>query len=120
MSLGAGFRKVLSSEFSGGVSARTASGEDDAVAEGKERRAHVDDDGVTFRSFINGDVHRFTPEISMQIQHGLGADVMFAFDELTTLMNSRRYQEQALERTRLWAIRCLAEDRKSTRLNYSH
>ena len=109
MSLGAGFRKVLSSEFSGGVSARTASGEDDAVAEGKERLAHVDDDGVTFRSFINGDVHRFTPEISMQIQHGLGADVMFAFDELTTLMNSRRYQEQALERTRLWAIRCLAE-----------
>src|SRR5690625_7878903 len=80
MSLGAGFRKVLSSEFSGGVSARTASGEDDAVAEGKERLAHVDDDGVTFRSFINGDVHRFTPEISMQIQHGLGADVMFAFD----------------------------------------
>ena len=34
---------------------------------------------------------------------------MFAFDELTTLMNSRGYQEQALERTRLWALRCLAE-----------
>src|SRR5699024_4955334 len=48
----------------------------------------------------------------MQIQHGLGADIMFAFDELTTLMNSRRYQEQALERTRRWAIRCLAEDRR--------
>src|SRR5699024_3294542 len=100
--------KVLSSEFSGGVSARTASGEDDAVAEGKERLAHVDDDGVTFRSFINGDVHRFTPETSMRIQHGLGAGIMFAFDELTTLMNSRRYQERALERTPLWAIRCLA------------
>lgn len=114
MSLGAGFKKVLSSEFSGGEKARTASGEDDAVAEGKERLAHVDDDGVTFRSFINGDVHRFTPEISMQIQHGLGADIMFAFDELTTLMNSRPYQEQALERTRLWAIRCLAEHRRLT------
>ena len=75
MSLGAGFKKVLSSEFSGGESARTSSGEDDDVAEGKERLAHVDDDGVTFRSFINGDVHRFTPEISMQIQHGLGADI---------------------------------------------
>ncbi|MFC0675635.1 tRNA guanosine(34) transglycosylase Tgt [Brachybacterium hainanense] len=109
MSLGAGFKKVLSSEFSGGQKARTASGEDDDVAAGKERLAHVDDDGVTFRSFINGDVHRFTPEISMQIQHGLGADVMFAFDELTTLMNSRGYQQKALERTRLWAIRCLAE-----------
>lgn len=114
MSLGAGFKKVLSSEFSGGEKARTASGEDDDVAEGKERLAHVDDDGVTFRSFINGDVHRFTPEISMQIQHGLGADIMFAFDELTTLMNSRGYQEQALERTRLWAIRCLIEHRRLT------
>src|SRR5699024_2720097 len=114
MSLGAGFRKVLSSEFSGGERARTSSGEDDAVAEGKERLAHVDDDGVTFRSFINGDEHRFTPEISMQIQHGLGADIMFAFGELTTLMTSRRYQEQALERTRLWAIRCLAEHARLT------
>jgi queuine tRNA-ribosyltransferase len=114
MSLGAGFKKVLSSEFSGEEKARTASGEDDAVAEGKERLAHVDDDGVTFRSFINGDVHRFTPEISMQIQHGLGADIMFAFDELTTLMNSRPYQEQALERTRLWAMRCLAEHQRLT------
>lgn len=114
MSLGAGFQKVLSSEFSGGAKARTATGEDDAVREGKERLAHVDDDGVTFRSFINGDVHRFTPEISMQIQHGLGADIMFAFDELTTLMNSRGYQEQALERTRLWAIRCLAEHARLT------
>jgi len=114
MSLGAGFQKVLSSEFSGGEKARTSNGEDDAVREGKERLAHVDDDGVTFRSFINGDVHRFTPEISMQIQHGLGADIMFAFDELTTLMNSRGYQEQALERTRLWAIRCLAEHARLT------
>ncbi|MDO5663017.1 MAG: tRNA guanosine(34) transglycosylase Tgt [Brachybacterium sp.] len=114
MSLGAGFKKVLSGEFAGGDRARTATGEDDAVAEGKERLADVDDDGVTFRSFINGDVHRFTPEISMQIQHGLGADIMFAFDELTTLMNSRRYQEQALERTRLWAERCLVEHERLT------
>ncbi len=114
MSLGAGFRKVLSSEFSGGEKARTASGEDDDVAAGKERLAHVDDDGVTFRSFLNGDVHRFTPEVSMQIQHGLGADIMFAFDELTTLMNSRGYQEQALERTRRWALRCLAEHARLT------
>lgn len=109
MSLGAGFKKVLSSEFAGGEKARTASGEDDAVAPGKERLAHVDDDGVNFRSFIDGSQHRFTPEVSMQIQHGLGADIMFAFDELTTLMNSRGYQEKALERTRLWAIRCLEE-----------
>ncbi|MDV6238423.1 tRNA-guanine(34) transglycosylase [Trueperella sp. HMSC08B05] len=108
MSLGSGFKKVLSDEFSGKTVA------DDAVAPGKERLANVDDDGVWFRSHLNGDRHRFTPEISMRIQHELGADIIFAFDELTTLMNSRPYQEEALERTRLWAQRCLAEHKRLT------
>ncbi|CAM3986131.1 tRNA guanosine(34) transglycosylase Tgt [Helcobacillus massiliensis] len=114
MSLGAGFKKVLSESFSGNQRATTPSGRDDDVEAGKDRLAHVDDDGVDFRSFIDGSQHRFTPEVSMQIQHGLGADIMFAFDELTTLMNSRRYQEEALERTRLWAQRCLAEHARLT------
>ena len=108
MSLGSGFKKVLSDEFSGKTVA------DDAVAPGKERLANVDDDGVWFRSHLNGDRHRFTPEISMRIQHELGADIIFAFDELTTLMNSRPYQEEALERTRLWAQRGLAEHKRLT------
>ncbi|QOR47700.1 tRNA guanosine(34) transglycosylase Tgt [Trueperella pecoris] len=108
MSLGSGFKKVLSDEFSGKKIA------DDAVAPGKERLANVDDDGVWFRSHINGSKHRFTPEISMRIQHELGADIIFAFDELTTLMNSRGYQEEALERTRLWAQRCLAAHKQLT------
>jgi tRNA-guanine transglycosylases, various specificities len=43
----------------------------------------------------------------MTIQHQLGADIMFAFDELTTLMNTRAYQEASVERTHRWAIRCL-------------
>ncbi|VEI13287.1 tRNA guanosine(34) transglycosylase Tgt [Trueperella bialowiezensis] len=108
MSLGSGFKKVLSEEFSG---KRVA---DDAVAAGKERLANVDDDGVWFRSHLNGDLHRFTPEVSMRIQHELGADIIFAFDELTTLMNSRAYQEEALERTRLWAERCLVAHKQLT------
>lgn len=108
MSLGSGFKKVLSEEFSGKKLA------DDAVADGKERLANVDDDGVWFRSHLNGDLHRFTPEISMRIQHELGADIIFAFDELTTLMNSRGYQEEALERTRLWAERCLVAHKELT------
>lgn len=108
MSLGSGFKKVLSEEFSGKKVA------DDAVAPNKERLANVDDDGVWFRSHINGDLHRFTPEISMRIQHELGADIIFAFDELTTLMNSRSYQEESLERTRLWAQRCLAAHKQLT------
>ena len=59
------------------------------IAEGKERLAHVDDDGVTFTSHLDGSQHRFTPEVSLQIQHQLGADIIFAFDECTTLMNTR-------------------------------
>lgn len=102
MSLGVGFKKVISMDVEGRQ-------DDSAIAEGKERLANVDDDGVTFKSHIDGSRHRFTPEVSMQIQHQLGADIIFAFDELTTLMNTRGYQEESLERTRQWAIRCLAE-----------
>jgi queuine tRNA-ribosyltransferase len=103
MSLGSGFKKVID------MKSVDTSGPDDAVAPGKERLAHIDDDGVWFKSHLNGDRHRFSPEISMQVQHQVGADIMFAFDELTTLQNSRGYQEESLERTRLWAVRCLEE-----------
>ena len=68
--------------------------DDDVIAEGKERLAQVDDEGVTFTSHLDGSRHRFTPESSMQIQHQLGADIIFAFDECTTLMNTREYQER--------------------------
>ena len=107
MSLGAGFKKVLAMDTKGMAS-------DDVIAEGKTRRAHVDDDGVTFKSHLDGTMHRFTPEVSMGIQHQLGADIMFAFDELTTLMNTRAYQESSVDRTHAWAIRCLAEHERLT------
>ncbi|CAB4851550.1 MAG: tRNA guanosine(34) transglycosylase Tgt [Actinobacteria bacterium] len=107
MSLGAGFKKVLAMETDTVQS-------DDVIAENKTRLAHVDDDGVTFKSHLDGTQHRFTPEFSMQVQHQLGADIIFAFDELTTLMNTREYQVMSLERTRLWAQRCIAEHQKQT------
>ena len=105
MSLGVGFKKVLAMDAS-----RVQA--DDVIAEGKERLAHVDDDGVTFRSHLDGSTHRFTPEVSIGIQHQLGADIIFAFDELTTLVNTRAYQEQSVQRTHDWAVRCLAEHRR--------
>lgn len=111
MSLGVGFRKTLAMDVSGLA-------DDDVVAPGKQRNAFVDDEGVTFRSHLDGSTHRFTPEASMGIQHALGADIIFAFDELTTLMNTRGYQEASVERTRQWARRCLAEhDRLSRERN---
>ncbi|ALE04472.1 queuine tRNA-ribosyltransferase (plasmid) [Arthrobacter sp. ERGS1:01] len=106
MSLGSGFKKVINMDA---AAASPQAGADDSVAVGKERLAHIDDDGVWFKSHLNGDMHRFTPEVSMNVQHQIGADIMFAFDELTTLLNSRGYQEMSLERTRLWALRCIAE-----------
>ena len=100
MSLGVGFKKVLAMDVTGLQ-------DDDVIAEGKDRLAHVDDEGVTFTSHLNGDRHRFTPEVSMRIQHELGADIMFAFDECTTLLNTRDYQVRSLARTQAWAVRCL-------------
>lgn len=107
MSLGVGFKKVLAMEAVGVQS-------DDVIATGKERLAVVDDDGVTFRSHLDGSKHRFTPEVSMSIQHRLGADIMFAFDELTTLLNTRGYQEKSLQRTHEWARRCIDEHERLT------
>jgi queuine tRNA-ribosyltransferase len=105
LSLGAGFRKVLAMDTE-----RVQA--DDVIAEGKERLARVDDDGVTFTSHLDGSTHRFTPELSMRIQHQLGADIIFAFDELTTLVNTRGYQEQSVLRTHEWARRCMIEHRR--------
>ena len=107
MSLGVGFKKVIDMN-TGSLNS------DDVIAEKRERLAHVDDEGVTFKSHLDGSLHRFTPEISMQVQHKIGADIMFAFDELTTLHNTRKYQERSLERTRLWALRCLDEHKRLT------
>jgi queuine tRNA-ribosyltransferase len=77
-----------------------------------ERLAVIDDDGVTFKSVIDGSVHRFTPERSMQIQHNLGADMFFAFDECTSPLAPIEYQKEAIARTHAWAARSLAEHKR--------
>lgn len=107
MSLGVGFKKVIAMNADNFTS-------DEVIARKKERLAFVDEDGVTFKSHLNGDMHRFTPEVSMQIQHGLGADIIFAFDELTTLMHPRDYQVESLARTHRWAERCIVEHERLT------
>ncbi|WP_408933334.1 tRNA guanosine(34) transglycosylase Tgt [Corynebacterium marquesiae] len=108
MSLGVGFKKVLAMDIA-------ELSDKDIRAAKKERMAQVDQDGVDFKSVIDGSKHRFTPEKSMQIQHGLGADIMFAFDELTTLVDTRTYQEESVARTHRWAKRCLEEHDRLTR-----
>lgn len=97
LSLGSGFKKVI--DMKGEV----------PLAEKKERLAHVDDEGVTFFSHLDGSKHRFTPELSIQIQHAIGADIMFAFDELTSLVDPYEYQVDSLTRTQRWAQQCVNE-----------
>ncbi len=79
---------------------------DDSAA---PRLAKVGQDGVSFTSHLDGSVHYITPEKSIQIQHNLGADIIFAFDECTSPSEDLKYQEEALERTHSWAKRSLKE-----------
>jgi queuine tRNA-ribosyltransferase len=76
------------------------------------RLAKIGQDGVSFKSHLDGSIHYITPEKSIQIQHNLGADIIFAFDECTSPTEDLRYQEEALERTHRWAERSLKEHQK--------
>lgn len=66
----------------------------------------IDDDGVTFKSHIDGSMHRFTPESSIAIQENLGADIIMAFDECPP-PNEYEYVKNSLNRTHPWLLRCL-------------
>jgi len=114
-SLGAAFAKGISKftseakeESSGALSIFD---EDIATQHGK--LAILDDEGVTFTSHIDGSLHRFTPERSVEIQHNLGADIFFAFDEPTSPTAPREYQKESLTRTHAWAKRSLAAHRRN-------
>jgi len=72
----------------------------------------IDDDGVTFKSHIDGSTHRFTPEKSIQIQEHLGADIIMAFDECSD-PNDHAYSKTAMDRTHRWAERSLAAKTRS-------
>ncbi|MFO7156829.1 MAG: tRNA guanosine(34) transglycosylase Tgt [Pseudomonadota bacterium] len=65
----------------------------------------IDEDGVTFRSHIDGSLRRLTPEISIEVQQALGSDIIMAFDECPPAQSSRAYHEESLERTTRWALR---------------
>ncbi len=81
------------------------------------RLAKIGQDGVSFKSHLDGSIHYITPEKSIQIQHNLGADIIFAFDECTSPAEDLKYQEEALERTHAWAKRSLEEHQKLNKEN---
>ena len=127
-SLGEGFGKKIS-KFAPEVvevapenkteedAAPTVWSEELATSHGK--LAIIDDDGVTFTSHLDGSLHRFTPERSIEIQHKLGADIIYVFDECTSPTADYEYQKEAMDRTHDWARRSLAAHRQSHRHNAS-
>jgi queuine tRNA-ribosyltransferase len=73
----------------------------------------VDDDGVTFRSHLDGSLHRFSPEVSIGVQEALGADIAVAFDQPVFPSSPRTVVADATERTHRWAERSLAAHTRS-------
>ncbi|MCS7310129.1 MAG: tRNA guanosine(34) transglycosylase Tgt [Armatimonadetes bacterium] len=67
----------------------------------------VYEDGVEFRSHLDGSTHYFTPERAIAVQHALGADIIMAFDECPPNPSSYEQARAAMERTHRWAVRCL-------------
>jgi len=114
-SLGAGFGKKISkftTEDASREEAVSVFNEELATSHGK--LAIVDEEGVSFTSHLDGSLHRFTPERSIEIQHKLGADIIFAFDECTSPEANREYQKEAMDRTHRWAKRSLQAHRQNT------
>ncbi len=67
----------------------------------------IDEEGVTFTSHLDGSMHRFTAERSIEIQHAIGADIIIAFDECTSPTAEYAYQKEAMDRTHRWAKRSI-------------
>ena len=86
---------------------------DEEVASQHGQLAVIDEEGVSFTSHLDGSLHRFTPERSVEIQQALGADMFFAFDECTSPTADYEYQKEAMNRTHRWADRSLKAHRQN-------
>ncbi len=119
-SLGAAFGKTIS-KFTKDLEVEPPSEKpvvyDEGVASQHGQLAIIDDEGVSFTSHLDGSLHRFTPERSVEIQHALGADIFFAFDECTSPTAPYEYQREAMERTHRWAERSLKTHRQNIDAN---
>ena len=69
----------------------------------------IDDSGATFKSYLDGSLHKLTPEKSIQIQRKLGADLIVVLDECTSFHENKEYIKMSMERSHLWAKRSLNE-----------
>jgi queuine tRNA-ribosyltransferase len=79
----------------------------------------INDEGAKFRSHIDGSEHFLTPELAVQYQEALGADIIMVLDECTAYGDSRKKVQQAMERTYRWAERCLKAHKKNSQALYA-
>jgi queuine tRNA-ribosyltransferase len=75
----------------------------------------IREDGVEFRSVLDGSRHFFSPKKVMEIQHDLGADIIMAFDECAPYGCSKKYAKEAMERTHRWVLECKSAHEKLNR-----
>jgi len=79
----------------------------------------INDDGVTFRSHIDGSEHFLTPELAVSYQEALGADIIMVLDECPAYNDSREKIQTSLDRTHKWARRCQQAHRRDDQALYS-
>ena len=79
----------------------------------------IDEDGVTFRSHIDGSTHRLTPETAVQIQEGLGSDIAMVLDDVAPASADEQRLREALDRTHQWAERCLRSKTRDDQLLFA-
>ena len=72
----------------------------------------IKEEGVKFKSHIDGSYHFFTPERAIEIQRSIGADIIMAFDECTPYPCDYNYAKNSMERTHRWLIRCIETNKK--------
>ena len=112
-SLGAAFGKGVTKFATGDISPETQNQYhglnvySQELASNHGKLCIIDEEGVTFTSHIDGSMHRFTAERSIEIQHAIGADIIIAFDECTSPTADYSYQKEAMDRTHRWAKRSI-------------
>jgi queuine tRNA-ribosyltransferase len=110
-SLGIAYKKGID------LVAHSEKGDKSQATISKKQPAKVTDNGVYFKSPSNGDTLYLSPEKSMVLQHQIGADIHMCFDELTASLADRKIIKKAMDRTHIWAKRCLD---KHQELNNEH
>ena len=110
-SLGMAYKKGID------ATSHSIRGDSSQAIHSKSQLAKVTDEGVYFRSHLDGNKLFMTPENSMEMQHEIGADIHMCFDELTSPLAKRDYIKKAMDRTHMWADRCLI---RHNQLNDGH